>query len=81
MEVEDVEFGGLEIQNSTGKILYIKMPYDSGWREEVMRIGNWVEAIGIFKSSTSDPLRGPLIRAPALYAPYKVEFFRPFKIS
>ena len=80
-EVEDVETGIIEIQDRTGKMLYIKMPYDSGWRKEAIRIGTWVEAIGIFKSSTSEPGTGDmLIGTPSLYAPYKVEFFRPFKL-
>jgi hypothetical protein len=80
-EVGDVDTGVIEIQDRTGKIPYIKMPYDSGWRKETIRIGTWVEIIGIFKSSTSEPGTGDtLIDTPSLYAPYKVEFFRPFKL-
>lgn len=78
-EVEDVMTGILEIQDRTGKIQYIKMPYDSGWRREAIKIGTWVEAIGIYKPFISDPRTGDtLISKPSLYAPYKVEFFRPF---
>ena len=79
-EIEDIDTGILEIQDRTGKIPYIKMPYDSGWRREAIKIGTWVEAIGIYKPFTSDP-RDPdynLISTPSLYAPYKVEFFRLF---
>jgi hypothetical protein len=78
-EIEDTDIGEVKMQDSTGKIPYIKIPYDSGWLEEVMKVGTWVEAIGIFKRSLT--IRDIVNDTPTLYAPYKVEFFRPFKLS
>lgn len=77
-EIEDTDIGEVKIQDSTGKIPYIKIPYNSGWREEAMKVGTSVEAIGIFKRNLT--IRDIVNDAPTLYAPYKVEFFRPFKL-
>ncbi|MGC1134502.1 MAG: hypothetical protein WA941_16860 [Nitrososphaeraceae archaeon] len=75
-EIEDVDTGAVTIQDNTGKIEYIKMPYESGWQEEIIRAGTWVEAIGIFKSRLK--IHETTINN-SLYAPYKAEFFRPFR--
>ena len=76
-EIEDEETGVVTIQDGTGKIDYIKMPYDSGWPEEVIRTGTWVEAIGIYKSKLR--IRDDTIIHNSLYAPYTAEFFRPYR--
>ena len=76
--IDDIDTGQVTIQDSTGKISYFKMPYDSSWREETMRVGTEVEAVGIFKSRVK--LRENTLPA-SLYAPYKVEFFRPLRHS
>jgi len=76
-EIEDTDTGEITIQDSTGMISYIKMPYDSGWREEAIRVGTWVEAIRIFKSKLK--IRDDTTITTSLYAPYKVEFFRPLR--
>jgi hypothetical protein len=76
-EIEDVETGAVTIQDNTGKIDYIKMPYESGWQEEIIRDGTWVEAIGIFKSRLK--ICDNTIIQNSLYASPKVEFFRPYR--
>jgi hypothetical protein len=76
-ELEDEQTREVTIQDNTGKISYIKVPYDSDWREETIRIGTPVEVIGIFKSRLR--IRDDTTLKTSLYAPYRVEFFRPFR--
>lgn len=77
-EIGDTDTGVVKIQDSTGNISYIKIPYDSRWPVETIRIDTWVEAIGIYKSRL---YIGEDSISTSLFAPYKVEFFRPFRHS